>query len=220
MNKILVSALLCFSMNFSLHCLAQQKIISADLSDKSKLQTVNRTATLSKDAQGKPIIHLDAKPGDGVIWIKGLHFTKGTIEFDVKGKDLLQQSFVGIAFHGVNDSTFEGVYFRPFNFQAADPVRKKHAVQYISLPKYDWSYLRETYPDKYEHALLSVVDPNSWFHVKVIVENNSITAFVNADTEPCLSVQPLTHAPEGKIGFWVGNNSDGDFSNLVIKNMP
>jgi len=220
MNKILFSILLCFSMSFGLCCLAQQKIINADLSDKSRLQTVNRNATLSKDTQGKTIINLDAKPGSGVVWIKELDFTTGIIEFDVKGKDVLQQSFVGIAFHGVNDSTYEGVYFRPFNFQAADPARKKHAVQYISLPKYDWSYLRETYPDKYEHALLSVVDPNSWFHVKIIVENNIINAFINSETQPCLSVQPLTHISSGKIGFWVGNNSDGDFSNLVIKNMP
>ena len=217
MNKIIALVLLCFLMSFSSSSLAQQKIITADLSDKSKLQTVNRNATLSKDTQGKTIIHLDAKPGPGVVWITGLDFTTGTIEFDVKGKDVLQQSFVGIAFHGVNDSTYEGVYFRPFNFQAEDPVRKKHAIQYISLPKYDWPYLRETYPDKYEHALLSVVDPNNWFHVKISVENNIIKAFVNSETQECLSVGPLTHISSGKIGFWVGNNSDGDFSNLVIK---
>lgn len=68
-----------------------------------------------------------------------------------------------IAFHGVNDTAYESVYFRPFNFQVEDTVRKKHAVQYISLPKFDWEYLRETYPDKYEHSLLKVVDPPNGF---------------------------------------------------------
>ena len=202
---------------FSLIGLAQSKLQKPDLSTKTNLQAVNREATVSKDAKGNAVVHLDAKPGAGVVWITNLTFTTGTIEFDIKGKDKLQESFVGIAFHGQNDSTYEAVYFRPFNFQAADPVRKSHGVQYISLPKYDWSYLRDTYPDKYEHSLLSKVDPNGWFHVRIVVSSDAIKAFVNADPEPSLTVKPLVPLVAGKLGFWVGNNSDGDFANLVIK---
>ncbi|HEX3008342.1 MAG TPA: hypothetical protein VHO90_12095, partial [Bacteroidales bacterium] len=154
----------------------------------------------------------------GVVWINDLNFSTGVIEFDVKGKDVLQESFVGIAFHGLNDSTYEGVYFRPFNFRATDPVRKKHSVQYISLPKFDWYYLREAYPNKYENTLTSNVDPNDWFHVKIIIDKDAVKALVNSDNQPCLSVQPLTHNKTGKVGFWVGNGSDGDFANLVVSN--
>lgn len=50
-------------------------------------------------------------------------------------------------------------YFRPFNFPATDTVRKK---------AYDWFYLRETYSDKYEPSLATTVDPNDFFHVKII----------------------------------------------------
>jgi len=41
--------------------------------------------------------------------------------------------------------------------------------------------------------------------------------YVNGDKKPSLSVQPLADYSKGNIGFWVGNNSDGDFSNITIK---
>lgn len=213
MNKIILA----FCLFIFLDSSAQTKIITPDLSKKDNLQPVNRQVSLSTDKTVKSIVHLNANDGAGLVWIKGLNFKTGIIEFDVKGKDVLQKSFVGIAFHGVNDSTYESVYFRPFNFQVDDIVRKKHAVQYISLPKFDWEYLRETYPDKYEHSLLTFVDPNKWFHVKVVVDKNKIQAFVNADTKACISVEPLTNNSSGKIGFWAGNGSDGDFANLILK---
>jgi len=196
---------------------AQTKMIRPDLSKKSNLQPVNRQITFSGDETGKAIVHLNAGNGPGVVWINDLSFSTGIIDLDIKGKDVLQRSFVGIAFHGVNDSTYEGIYFRPFNFQAADAARKNHAVQYISLPKFDWSYLRETYPDKYEHALLSFVDPDKWFHVRVVVEKDMIQAFVGSGAEACLTIEPLTHNLSGKIGFWVGSGADGEFANLIIK---
>jgi len=203
---------------FSCMCsTAQMKTIRPDLSKKANFQSISREASLSTDKTGNTIVHLNANDGPGVVWINGLNFSAGVIEFDVKGKDVLQESFVGIAFHGADDSTYESIYFRPFNFQAADTIRKKHAVQYISLPKFDWSYLRRTYPDKYEHSLLSFVDPNKWFHVKIVADKNKIQAFVNSDVKACLSVEPLTKNLSGKIGFWVGDGSEGDFTNLVIR---
>lgn len=214
MNKIIVIALCLFTCFKSS---AQIKLITPNLSKKDNVKPVNRQVSLLTDKTGKIIVHLNTNDGAGVGWINGLKFSTGVIEFDVKGKDVLQKSFVGIAFHGINDTTYESVYFRPFNFQADDTVRKKHAVQYISLPKFDWEYLRETYPNKYEHSLLTFVDPNEWFHVKVVVDKNKIQAFVNADIKACISVEPLTHNLLGRVGFWVGNGSDGDFANLILK---
>ena len=64
----------------------------------------------------------------GVAWFKGVEFSTGTIELDLQGHDFFQNSFIGIAFHGVDSSTYDVIYFRPFNFQAEDPIRKIHAV--------------------------------------------------------------------------------------------
>lgn len=187
------------------------------ISTEKNFSVVNRTITISNQ-QGKTVVHLNAKENDGVAWINNATFEKGVIEFDVKGKNVMQQSFVGIAFHGLNDSTFDVIYFRPFNFQSTDPVRKGHSVQYVSLPRFDWSVLRERFPGKYENSLTTTPDPESWFHAKVIVEANKISVFVNSDKQPSLTINPLTDRTTGKIGFWVGNGSDGDFSNLTLRN--
>ncbi|MEZ0454061.1 hypothetical protein ACR78Z_10285 [Sphingobacterium thalpophilum] len=171
---------------------------------------------LHEQYRGNPIIRIKGKPDAGIAWIKGLTFENGIIEFDVKGKDIVQQSFVGVAFHGLDDNTYQAIYFRPFNFRSKDPIRKMHAVQYIALPDNDWPYLRETYPQKYEASVPSTVDPNEWFHVKLIIGQQTIAVFINSYPQPILSVKSLMSNGKGKVGFWTGNGSDGDFSGLVV----
>ncbi len=213
-TKMIILYIACLSQN----SFAQKQVIKPDISRSRRFQLVNRKITISTNKDGKAIVHLDSKPNQGIAWIKGLTFKSGNIEFDVKGKNVLQQSFVGVAFHGLNDSTFDVVYFRPFNFQSADAIRKSHSVQYISLPQYDWQILREKYPGKYENALSSTIEPESWFHAKITVKANNIVVYVNNDIKPALTITPLTNRTVGNIGFWAGNNSDGDFSNLTIQN--
>ena len=43
-----------------------------------------------------------------------------------------------------------------------------------------------------------------------------IKVFVNNSQTPSLIVQELSANKTGKFGIWVGNNSDGQFANLVI----
>lgn len=186
-----------------------------DISAEKNFEIINRHITI-RDSANKKIVHLDAKDGIGIAWINKLNFATGTIEFDVKGKDVLQQSFVGIAFHGVNDSSYDAIYFRPFNFNSTNTLRKKHCVQYISMPQYDWQSLRQNFPLKYEHPITQTIESNSWFHAKIVVKTNAITVFVNNDANASLTVEPLNKYTSGKIGFWVGTTSDGDFSNLTI----
>ena len=104
-----------------------QKIDLAERLAAGKLKAVNREVT---PAQGKAgAVHLSEKPGNGIAWIDGTDFTNGTIELDVRGRDVFQQSFLGIAFHGKDDKTYEAIYLRPFNFRSDDPARHQHAVQ-------------------------------------------------------------------------------------------
>lgn len=216
MNKLRYTLLIiCFS-GFGLYTKAQTHLIKPDLSAQYKFSVLNRELTVSVIEHQIAVVHLNAKPNDGVAWIGDVNFQTGILEFDVKGKNVLQQSFVGIAFCGINDSTFDVIYFRPFNFQSKDTIRKSHSVQYVSLPKYDWFALRQTYPGKYENALISTVDPEKWFHARIIVEAAYIAVYVNDDKEPSLKIKPITNLAPGKIGFWVGNNSDGNFKNLSI----
>ncbi len=209
--------LLLFSMIINVHAFAQDKTMVADISDKGKFEVMNRQLSIIKQ-DNKTVVHLNSKENNGIAWIKDLKFEKGIIEFDVKGKDVMQQSFVGIAFHGMNDSTYDAVYFRPFNFQSPDTARKNHSVQYISMPKYDWYMLRQNFTGVYENALTSAISADAWFHAKIIVDADNIKVFVNNDVKPSLVIHPLNNYATGKIGFWVGNNAEGDFSNLSIQN--
>jgi len=176
---------------------------------------VNQLISAGADAGS---IHLDEKDDVGIAWINGEQFTQGTIEFDIRGKDKLQGSFVGFAFHGVNDSTYEAIYFRPFNFRATDLVRKSHAVQYIASPKYDWPKLRSEFPNKYEQPISPAPDPEQWFHVRITVENEKISVYVNNSNQPSLTVVPLVKTSGKMMGYWVGNTSGGDWKNLKISN--
>jgi hypothetical protein len=161
-------------------------------------------------------VNLNEGEGPGIAWITGQAFNYGTIEFDVKGRDLVQKSFVGFAFHGLNDSTYEAIYFRPFNFRSTDPVRKTHAVQYIADPEYDWPKLRADYPNKYEQPVSPPPDPNDWFHARIVIEPKKISVYVNDNSNPSLVVEPLVPLRGNQMGYWVGNGSNGDWKNLKI----
>src|SRR2546422_3990103 len=95
----------------------QQKIIEPDLAglaDGNGLKVFNRSVSSLKDGAKKGV-RLSENSGEGVAYLQGIEFTNGTIEFDVRGKDVQQQSFLGVAFHGVDGTTYEAIYFRPLD---------------------------------------------------------------------------------------------------------
>lgn len=192
----------------------QAQKVTPNLQDKKLWALIGR---MVENIQGKNVgIKFSKEQGVGMLILDKYEFSTGTIEFDVQGRNVPQQSFVGVAFHIQNDSTYDAVYFRPFNFLNADTTRRVRAVQYISMPKYDWPKLRAEFPGKYENRVSPVPDPEKWFHGKVVIKNNQISVFVNDAAKPCLVVDQLNQTKVGKVGLWVGNGSDGSFSNLVI----
>jgi hypothetical protein len=160
--------------------------------------------------------HLDERDGDGVGWWPNIKFANGTIEFDVRGTNVFQKSFVGVAFHGSDGNTYDAVYFRSFNFQTDDPARRAHGVQYIAYPTYTWDRLRAEHPNKYEHEVSPAPNPSEWFHVRIVVEHPKVRVFANKEEKPCLEVEQLSNRKSGWAGIWVGNGSGGDFANLKI----
>jgi hypothetical protein len=178
-----------------------------------KLRVVNREVTRLTEA-GRAGVHLSAAANNGIAWIEGSEFGEGTITVDVRGKDVLQQSFLGLAFHRKDDNTYEGVYLRPFNFRATDPARHQHAVQYMSLPDFDWPKLRETSPEEFENPVDASVSPTDWVTLRIVVQAQKLQIFVGSADTPALEVRKLGTLTSGQVGLWVGHNSDGDFANL------
>ena len=190
---------------------AQQTEMIPDMSnanDSSKWSVVNRKVILDDG------VSLNKKPGDGLLILQNFTFQNGKIDLDIKGKNDPGMSFVGFAFHGLNDSTFEAIYFRPFNFK--NPERKNHSVQYISMPQNDWYKLREQHPGVYENLIEPVPDPDNWFHATVIINYPEVKVFVNNSDDPSLVIREIGMRNTGWVGFWVGNNSEGRFKNLKI----
>jgi hypothetical protein len=187
----------------------------AALADGKRLNLFNRTATRLVDG-ARTGARLNAAAGDGVAFLPGIDFANGTIEFDVRGKDVAQQSFVGVAFHGANENAFDTIYFRPFNFRTTDPLSHGHQVQYTSLPVYTWDKLRADHPGQYEQPVNPVPDPTAWFHARVVVAYPKVSVFVGDAKDPCLVVDALNGRKTGMVGVWAGNGSDGDFANFSI----
>ena len=178
-------------------------------------RTVNRSQTVAQE-NGRPIIRLDAKAGDGFAIVQGPAFSEGTIDLLVRGEDVAQQSFVGVAWGIQNDSTYEAVYMRPFNFRTSDTARAKRAVQYVSQPAWPWQRLRTETPGKYEQPVLPIPDPNGWVPLRLVVTSKQVSVYANGGAEPDLVVQRLGEAKAGPIGLWVGNGSRGDFAELKV----
>ncbi len=191
-----------------------QRTDLAALLAAGKLRAVNRDVTKSQG--GRDGVHVSEKEGPGVVWLEGTDFAEGTIELDVRGRDVPNRSFVGVAFHRKDDNTYESVYLRPFNFRTDDQTRRVHATQYMALPDYDWPRLRKEFPNQFESAVDQSAVPTDWVPLRVVVKGGRIQVYVGAAKAPALDVRKLGQSDRGQIGFWAGNNSDGDFANLRL----
>jgi hypothetical protein len=194
----------------------KQTLDLADLYKKGKLQVINREIK-SVSENGKNFIQLSENKEEGLVWLPTKGFKNGKIFVRMRGKDVLQRSFVGVAFHGLNDSTYDAVYCRPFNFFAKDSVRKIHAIQYISHPIFTWKKLREERNGVFEKEIINPPNPNDWFTMTLIIDKKSVKAFINQDLKPSLVVEKLNDRQNGRLGIFVGDGAGGDFERIMIE---
>lgn len=187
----------------------------AQLVDGKSAQLFNRTVTVARE-DGRAVARLDARAGDGGALLEGVLVGDAVIEVDLKGKDVAQQSFLGIAFHLVDWTTFDAVYFRPFNFRAPDAERRSHSVQYVSHPSNTWQKLRSERLGQFESAITPPPDPNNWFHARIVAAKSRVEVYVDHAATPTLVVDDLGAATSGGVALFVGNASDGAFANLKI----
>jgi hypothetical protein len=182
---------------------------------KGKLSIVNREVE-GIDEGGNHFIRLSEKDNEGLVWLPITDFKNGVIEIEMRGKDVFQRSFIGIAFHALNDSTYDAVYCRPFNFFAEDSVRKIHAIQHISHPVFTWKKLRDERNGLFEKEIVSPPNPTGWFTLKLVVNSKQIKAFINQSENPSLAVEKIASTTSGRVGIFVGDGSGGDFKNVKV----
>ena len=182
---------------------------------ESNLEVTNRKIINVNTAT--TTIALNDQEGSGLAIINDTDFTSGTIEVDLKGENNPGKSFIGIAFNIQNDSTYEAIYFRPFNFQSPEEIRRQHSIQYIYHPKNSWYYLRENYEGQYEAEYVRKPDPDDWFATKIVITATDVTVFDRSTGIELLSVERIAEPMSNKIGLWVGHNSKGEYRNLLIR---
>lgn len=196
---------------------SQEKVFDlVKLLKENRLHSVNRGISIDKDKNGD-YLKVEESKGEGFVWLPIENFKTGTLTIEMRGKDVPQRSFIGIAFHGQNDSTYDAVYCRPFNFHATDSVRRIHAIQYISHPTFTWKYLRENRNGEFEKGITNAPEPNDWLVMSVVIKKKTVEVFINHSTQPVLTIHKLSKSVKGTIGLFVGNDSGGDFRKLSIK---
>ncbi|WP_298477419.1 hypothetical protein [uncultured Maribacter sp.] len=211
-HHLLLSILFISLTNFTVKA---QKISLTKNFKENAIRAINRDINL--DSLNKNALLINSEIGNGIGVLENISFTKGEIKLELAGKNLRGKSFVGIAFNIQNDSTYEAIYFRPFNFKATEEIRKKHMVQYIHHPEYTWKKLRTEKTGKYENEIADPPNPDYWFTVKIIIQEKEVLVFINKSKIPDLVVTRLTETKSDKIGLWTGYNSSGRYKNLSIK---
>jgi hypothetical protein len=155
----------------------------------------------------------------GIVWLKGVNFKEGQIDIDLRGKNVFLKSFLGIAFHGIDTTTCDILYFRPFNFRHADTLRRKWSVAYMSLPDNNYAKLRKEHPLVYENAVTPVPQPDEWFHATLVLKNRKLSVFVNHSSTPSLEVTLINDRTDGLFGIYADGLAE-DFANLTINTKP
>jgi hypothetical protein len=215
----IATAVLALSMQ--LGC-GQEKSVIPDLrtlADGARWQLHNASAE-AVEVDGKKAVRLKAKSDSarGVVGLAlpaGVSFSTGVIEVELKGKNVKQESFLGVAFNLADEKTFEAIYFRPFNFKA-EGAFKDRAVQYIAWPENTWEKLRKDKPGKFEAAVSPVPDPDGWFRARIEVGENQVRVYVNEAKAPCLTVDRLAEGGKGRpVGLFV-DVADGLYASFQL----
>jgi len=210
MNNKLIIAALASIMLFS----CSDVVKNVDLSDTG-LRVVNRE--ISSIDEETNSLALNAMEGAGMAILEELDFEVGSIEIDLKGENNPGRSFIGIAFNIQNDSTYEAIYFRPFNFQSEEKIRREHSLQYVSEPEHSWFDLRENFEGQYEAEWEKQPSPDDWFSIKLNVTDEQVSVYDIESGMELLAVNRLQTSKTSDIALWTGHNSKGEFRNLRIE---
>lgn len=177
-----------------------------DLFRNGGLNTKDREITLENE-NNTEFVRLGKTMNRSAILLRADDFQCGRIEMVVRGMDIFQGSFVGIAFHALNDSLFDLVYCRPFNFRTSDSARRIHMIQYACFPALDWQILRSQYNGIYEKGIENPPEANEWFKLTLEINEKTVKAFINYSNSPSLVIEKLNNNLIGKVGIF-GTNAD------------
>lgn len=212
-SKIITAFLFTFFITLSVHGQQVTNYNLVDLLQQNKLDTTSGGQEIQTFVNPKN----QAITVKGILWLKGVNFKEGTVDIDLRGKNVFLQCFMGIAFHANDTLAYDVVYFCPFRFHDTSNVTRKYSVKYMSIPDYDYGKLRKLHPGVYENEVNPAPKSDEWFHATIVVKDGWISVYVNHAAMPSLKVKQLNTLTEGKIGLWnYAPTLSSDFANLSI----
>ena len=150
-------------------------------------------------------------------WVEGTDVPLGTIEVDIRGREVAAAELRGRRLPPEGQRRIRGGLPEAVQLpRCRIPVHRQHAVQDISLPKFDFQDLRDEFPEEFENPVDGSIVPTDWVKLRVVVESMKVQIYVGTASEVTLEVRKLGQLDGGQVGLWVGNVSGGDFANLVI----
>ena len=194
-------------------CSPRETVFEGFGGDARRLRVVNRQVTRIPDRNG---VQLSPASGNGVAWVEGTDFRSGTIEVDIRGREELQQTYVGVAFHRQDDDTYEAVYLRPFNFRAAEsdaeaarrPVHLAAGVRLAEAARKVPGGIREPCRCRARANRLGQAPCGRRRQQSADPRGPGLCGDARS---------PETRrARRRPVGLWVGNVSGGAFANLVV----
>jgi len=178
-----------------------------------------RKAVRLTEAYAKPVADRDIG-GYPLAILAGSDFADGTIEAEVAGMPRPgapadARGFIGIAFRvQPHASRFECFYLRPTNGRSDDQLRRNHSTQYISRPGFPWERLRKEAPGVYESYV--DLETGAWTKVRIVVAGTQARLYVHGAEQPVLIVNGLKQGESrGRIALWLGDDTEGYYSNLT-----
>jgi hypothetical protein len=74
-----------------------------------------------------------------------------------------------------------------------------------------WDYEADKYQAK------ATLPLNDWFHVKLVVNGNTVTVFINNQPQPAMVYNNMdSDLTNGSVGYWLGNTESAEFKNLKV----
>lgn len=200
--------------------------VAIPLDDLEGLKPVNVTVEAAT-YQGRKAIRVMETPSGRekeaptLVLLPGTEMEDGVIDVEVAGKPAPgappdSRGFIGVAFRVAPDaSKFEGIYIRPTNGRADDQLRRNRSTQYFSYPEFPWHRLRKEAPGQYESYADLV--PGEWTRMRIEISGEKARLYVNGAEQPALLVNDLKLGKgRGAVGLWVGQGTEGYFTNLRV----
>ena len=205
--KIIFKLILFFTLLVS-HFLFAQRTNRTKQKEFDFPLTNNHWSSLSSNAEFinyksvKAVRSTNDKPIN--IFLNDFEFSTGTIEFDV---ELNGRGFPGINFHIDKDTLNSEIFYIRYFGKPNKLLRTtlQYAAVIDSVNLWDVS-------DEYQAAAL--IKENDWNHVKLVISENQMKAYVNDMEKPALHVPILEGVTkDGGISL----SGDVTYANMVIK---